>query len=93
GALALLTATAACADDDGGGGGDGTVTVIGTWGGDEEESFRAMVAPFEEETGITVEYTGTRDINAVLTTGVASGVLPDVAGLPGPGQMREFAER
>src|SRR5690606_10797996 len=35
----------------------------------------------------------TRDINAMLTTGVASGILPDLAGLPGPGQMREFAQR
>ncbi len=71
----------------------GTVSVIGTWGGDEEAAFRAMVEPFEAETGITVEYTGTRDLNAVLTTGVASGILPDLAGLPGPGQMAEFAER
>jgi len=71
----------------------GSVSVIGTWGGDEEEAFRAMIAPFEAETGITVEYTGTRDLNAVLTTGVASGILPDLAGLPGPGQMAEFADR
>lgn len=69
----------------------GTVSVIGTWGGAEQESFLAMVAPWEERTGVTVEYTGTRDINAVLTTGVAAGILPDVAGLPGPGQMAEFA--
>jgi alpha-glucoside transport system substrate-binding protein len=69
----------------------GTVSVIGTWGGDEQESFLAMVAPWEERTGVTVEYTGTRDINAVLTTGVAAGILPDLAGLPGPGQMAEYA--
>ena len=72
--------------------GGGSVTVIGTWGGDEEASFKAMVAPFEARTGIKVNYTGTRDINAVLTTGVASGVLPDLAGLPGPGQMQEYAK-
>lgn len=94
GVLGLALGAAACADgDDDGAGEGGTVTVIGTWGGDEEEAFRAMVAPFEAETGIRVEYTGTRDINAVLTTGVASGILPDLAGLPGPGQMREFARR
>ena len=52
----------------------------------------AMVEPWETQTGITVKYTGTRDINAVLTTGVASGILPDLAGLPGPGQMAEFAK-
>jgi alpha-glucoside transport system substrate-binding protein len=70
----------------------GTVTVIGTWGGSEQESFLAMVAPFEASTGIDVQYTGTRDINTVLSTGVASGILPDVAGLPGPGQMTEWAK-
>jgi alpha-glucoside transport system substrate-binding protein len=69
-----------------------TVSVIGTWGGDEEQSFLAMVAPFEADTGIDVQFTGTRDINAILTTGVASGVLPDLAGLPGPGQMAEFVK-
>jgi alpha-glucoside transport system substrate-binding protein len=71
----------------------GSVSVIGTWGGAEQDAFLEMIAPFEAETGITVEYTGTRDLNAVLTTGVASGILPDLAGLPGPGQMREFATR
>jgi len=69
-----------------------SVNVIGTWGGDEEKNFKAMVAPWEKETGNTVKYTGTRDINQILTTGVASGVLPDLAGLPGPGQMKQFAE-
>jgi alpha-glucoside transport system substrate-binding protein len=51
-----------------------------------------MVKPWEQETGNTVKYTGTRDLNAVLTTGVASGVLPDLAGLPGPGQLVEFTQ-
>lgn len=69
----------------------GSVSVIGTWGGDEEQSFLAMVEPFETETGIDVQYTGTRDLEAVLTTGTASGILPDLAGLPGPGQMGQFA--
>jgi alpha-glucoside transport system substrate-binding protein len=68
------------------------VTVIGTWGGDEQEAFLAMVKPWEEQTGAKVKYTGTRDLNTVLTTGVASGVLPDLAGLPGPGQLVEYAE-
>jgi alpha-glucoside transport system substrate-binding protein len=71
----------------------GSVSVIGTWGGAEQDAFLAMVKPFEDATGVKVEYTGTRDLNAVLTTGVASGILPDLAGLPGPGQMREFATR
>jgi len=68
------------------------VTVIGTWTGDEQKNFMAMVKPWEDQTGATVSYTGTRDLNTVLTTGVASGVLPDLAGLPGPGQMAEWAD-
>ncbi len=68
-----------------------SVTVIGTWGGTEQDAFLAMVKPWEDQTGAKVKYTGTRDLNTVLTTGVASGVLPDLAGLPGPGQMTEWA--
>ncbi len=68
------------------------VTVIGTWGGTEQDAFLAMVKPWEDTTGATVKYTGTRDLNTVLTTGVASGVLPDLAGLPGPGQMTQWAD-
>ena len=70
----------------------GTVSVLAVWGGDELDNFRAMIAPFEERTGITVEYEGTRDLNAVLTTRIEGGNPPDLAGLPGPGQLREFAE-
>ena len=89
GAVFVMVA-AACGTSPAAGG--KTVTVIGTWGGDEEKAFLAMVKPWETSTGNTVKYTGTRDINAILTTGVASGVLPDLAGLPGPGQMAEYAK-
>ncbi len=69
-----------------------SVSVIGTWTSDEEKAFRSMVAPWEAKTGAKMNYTGTRDLNTVLTTGVASGVLPDLAGLPGPGQMAQWAD-
>jgi len=71
----------------------GTVRVLAVWGGSERESFLAMVKPFEDQTGIKVEYEGTRDLNAVLTTRLQAGNPPDVAGLPGPGQMAEFARQ
>jgi alpha-glucoside transport system substrate-binding protein len=69
----------------------GTVQVVGSWSGAEEEAFLAMVAPFEERTGVDVQYSGTRDLNGLLWEGVAKDRPPDVAGLPGPGQMVEFA--
>jgi len=69
----------------------GQVSVLGTWGGSEQESFLAMVQPFEQATGVKVQYEGTRDLNAILTTRVQGGNPPDLAGLPGPGQMAELA--
>src|SRR4030065_1705356 len=69
-----------------------TVTILGVWTGAEAEAFNKMVAPFEAETGIIVEFTGTRDLPAVLTTQVEAGNPPDVSALPNPGQMVEFAK-
>jgi alpha-glucoside transport system substrate-binding protein len=71
----------------------GTVTVLGAWEGRELDSFRAMVAPFEERTGIRVVYTGTRDLEGALERGIAGGNPPDVAGLAGPAHMRALARR
>jgi len=71
--------------------GIGRVEVLGVWGGDEMASFQAMVAPWQEETGGVMEFTGTRDLMAILTTRVEAGNPPDVVILPNPGQMVELA--
>jgi alpha-glucoside transport system substrate-binding protein len=67
-----------------------SVTVIGTWTDAEQIAFLAMVHPWEQQTGATVKYTGTRSINDILAAGLRTGVLPDLAGIPGPGQMKEY---
>lgn len=57
----------------------GAVDVVGLWGGaPEEDDFRAMVAPWEDATGGTLNYTGTRDDVALVTTRVEGGNPPDV---------------
>src|SRR6266545_4529115 len=48
----------------------GKVTVLATWTGNEQDTFLAMVKPFEDQTGVKVEYEGTRDLNAILTSRV-----------------------
>ena len=68
------------------------VSVLGVWGADETPAFMKMVEPFEAATGIKVNFTGTRDLPAVLTTRVAAGNPPDVCVLPNPGQLKEFAK-
>jgi alpha-glucoside transport system substrate-binding protein len=70
----------------------GSVSVLAVWGGTEQAQFLGMLQPFEDATGIKVNYTGTRDEPAVLTAGIASGQLPDVAGLPGPAQMVQYEQ-
>src|SRR5437667_2728885 len=91
-ALLLISCGPSGTGGGGGGGGSKTVSVLGTWGGSEQDSFLAMVKPWEDKTGNKVQYEGTRDLNAVLSTRVQGGNPPDLAGLPGPGQMAEFAK-
>ncbi len=71
----------------------GEVSVIATWGGNEQDVFMDMIAPFEEESGVTVSYTGTRDMDAVMTTRVQAGNPPDIAAFANPGKMAEFANQ
>jgi alpha-glucoside transport system substrate-binding protein len=57
----------------------GSVSVLGVDGGRELELLKATWKPFEEATGITVNYTGTTDFAAVLQTRVQAGDPPDIA--------------
>jgi alpha-glucoside transport system substrate-binding protein len=91
GAAAIAVAACGGTTSSGAAGGN-SVTVVGTWGGSEQESFLAMVKPWEDKTGNKIKYTGSRGLGAYLTTAVQSGTLPDLAGLPGPGEMAEFAK-
>ena len=75
--------------DDAGLGGE--INVLAVWADAEQEAFEAVIAPWVERTGVTVNYESTRDINATLTTRLEGGNPPDVAGLPGPGAMAQFA--
>jgi alpha-glucoside transport system substrate-binding protein len=69
-----------------------SVEVAAIWTGGEEESFREVLDAFSTETGADVTYTSTGDdIAAVLGTRVEGGQPPDVAMLPQPGLMTDFA--
>lgn len=68
------------------------VTVLGSWEGPELDTFEAVVKPFEDSTGIKVEYSATRDLKGVIARGLQAGHPPDVAGLPGPGYMLDLAK-
>lgn len=70
----------------------GMASMLGVLGGAELEAFLSILAPFEEATGVDVQYESTRDLPAVLQTRVDGGNPPDVVSTPGIGQMASFAE-
>jgi ABC-type glycerol-3-phosphate transport system substrate-binding protein len=73
----------------------GTVSVISEATGPEQKNFQAVLAGFKAlNPGVTVKYTSAgRNISTVLSTAVQGGNPPDIALLPQPGLMRDFAQR
>lgn len=71
--------------------GDGVVTVLGAFGGQEQDGFEASLAEFEEETGIEVQYTSDQDFTNTIRLRVDSGQAPDIAIFPQPGGLLEQA--
>lgn len=72
--------------------GSKTLTVLASWEGAEQEAFEAVLARFEQESGIEVDYRGTRSVSQVLRSDVQKGRPPDVAVLPNPGELARYAD-
>ncbi|XVS68050.1 ABC transporter substrate-binding protein [Actinosynnema sp. CA-299493] len=86
-AVALL-ASGACATTS-----SGTVTVMASWTGSEEDAFREVLDRFEAATGIGYEYRGTRAVDQVLAADVQRDAAPDVAVLPNPSVLAAYARQ
>jgi alpha-glucoside transport system substrate-binding protein len=100
GALAF-TAAGCGGDDDGGGGAEGSEDVTGEistmaiWAGDEQASFEAVIAGFNElYPNVTVKYnSGGDNLAPLLSTAVEGGNPPDIAAIGQPGLMADFAAK
>ncbi|MGH3056660.1 MAG: ABC transporter substrate-binding protein, partial [Gaiellaceae bacterium] len=81
------------ATDGGEGGASGTVAVMAVWTGPEQEAFQAVLDGFTEANpDVTVNYTSAGDqLPTQLSTAVEGGNPPDIAVLPQPGLMSDFA--
>lgn len=66
------------------------ISILGVWGGQELDHFLDALKPFEERTGHTIEFEGTRDLTAILRIRVDGGNVPDLATLPGPGVLDQY---
>jgi alpha-glucoside transport system substrate-binding protein len=71
--------------------GDHVVTILGAYGGDEQENFEASLKPFEDESGIDIQYTADTDFTTTIKSRVRSGDTPDIGFFPQPGGLLELA--
>ncbi|WP_341997433.1 ABC transporter substrate-binding protein [Microbacterium sp. LWH7-1.2] len=95
-AVAALT-LAGCAEGGDEGGDSGsvegeTVEIAGGITGSEAENLQKTFEQFEEDTGITVNYTGDKGFEGNIVTKVAGGSAPDIAIVPQPGLFRSLVE-
>jgi spermidine/putrescine-binding protein len=66
--------------------------VAAEWSGAEQKNFERVISAFEQKTGAQVSFTSTGDNTAtILGTRVKGGNPPDVALLPQPGLLSQFA--
>jgi ABC-type glycerol-3-phosphate transport system substrate-binding protein len=70
----------------------GSVSLWAEWTSTEQNSFEAVLQPFESQTGITVNYAGKgSNMDTALEAAVQGGAPPDVALVPDPGTLKTLA--
>jgi alpha-glucoside transport system substrate-binding protein len=69
-----------------------SVTMSGPFTDEDEVKFNASVAEFEGWTGIDIQYTGSKEFEAVIRAAVEGGAPPDVVDFPQPGLLKGFVE-
>ncbi len=99
GVLAFVAAGCGGGDDGGGAEGSedvsGEISTMAIWAGEEQESFEAVIAGFEEAyPNVDVTYnSGGDNLGPLLSTAVEGGNPPDIAAIGQPGLMADFAEQ
>jgi alpha-glucoside transport system substrate-binding protein len=73
----------------------GSISVMSTWSGPEQNSFQAVIDGFTEQNpDVDVSYDSAGDaLPTVLSTAVEGGNPPDVAVVPQPGLVQQYVER
>ena len=70
-----------------------SIDILNVWSGEELESFKKVVEPFEKATGITINLESTRNLSVALTIRLRGNDPPGVAVVPNPPQMRQMASQ
>ncbi|GAA1306414.1 sugar ABC transporter substrate-binding protein [Planotetraspora silvatica] len=70
------------------------IEVAAKWTGDEQANFEKVLKAFQAKTGATVTYASTgEDTGAYLGPRIEGGNPPDVAILPQPGLVQQYADQ
>jgi alpha-glucoside transport system substrate-binding protein len=69
------------------------VTIFGAFVDEDARRFEASMEPFEEETGIEVEYEGSGDFETLILVRLEGNDPPDIAAHPQPGLLQNFVEQ
>jgi alpha-glucoside transport system substrate-binding protein len=67
-----------------------TVNIFGAFVDEDANRFNASMVPFEEATGIDIEYEGSGDFETLITVRSEGGSPPDIAVFPQPGLARDL---
>ncbi|MCJ7624019.1 MAG: ABC transporter substrate-binding protein [Anaerolineaceae bacterium] len=67
------------------------VSIFGAFTEQDEVKFNDSLVPFEEATGIDVQYESSKEFEATISIRVDAGNAPDIADFPQPGLMANFA--
>ena len=68
------------------------VTATGPAVDADAVKFNATMKDFEDKTGITIDYAGTKQFEAVIAAEVDGNNAPDIADFPQPGLLASFAK-
>src|SRR5690606_22531625 len=70
-----------------------SIEVAAKWTGEEQANFEKVLKAFEEKTGAKVTYASTgEDTGAYLGPRIQGGNPPDIAILPQPGLVQQYAD-
>ncbi|MCW2882936.1 MAG: extracellular solute-binding protein family 1 [Sphaerisporangium sp.] len=71
-----------------------TIEIAAKWTGEEQKSFQKVLDAFQEKSGAKVTYASTgEDTGAYLGPRIQGGNPPDVAVLPQPGLVQQYADQ
>jgi len=72
----------------------GSVSLWAEWTSTEQQDFMAVLAPFQAETGVNINYSGKgSNMDTAIGAAVAGGAPPQVALVPDPGTVLALAKK